>query len=157
MLFETPILSVNAPQDELFKPTEFINQFGLNSWANLEWEHSMTRRDIVFLLLPSIVSALSNSSASAQADNCESHIHWVANVLTRMSTLKVGSTRNEVLKLFTPEGGVSQGQRETFASRDCPYFKIDVEYMSGWPSRGYDDDSPIVKMTKPYLGFSTED
>jgi hypothetical protein len=117
----------------------------------------MTRRDIVFLLSPSIVGALSGPSVSAQSDNCESHINWVVSVLKRMNTIKVGSTRNEVLKLFTPEGGLSQRQLETFASRDCPYFKIDVEWVSGGPSRGDDDENPIARITKPYVEFSIVD
>lgn len=124
----------------------------------------MTRRRIVALLLPSIITTLVNPNVRAQSRNCESHIDWVADVLKRINTLKVGSTRNDFLKLFTPEGGLSGEQRGTFVSRDCPYFKIDVEWASNGQPHENDkqgiakgSETVIAKMTRPYLDFSSLD
>jgi hypothetical protein len=52
---------------------------------------------------------------------------WVAEVLKRMETIHPGMTRDALLTVFTTEGGLSNGLRRTFVSRDCPYFKVDVE------------------------------
>jgi hypothetical protein len=45
-----------------------------------------------------------------------------------METIKPGMTREELLKVFATEGGLSTGLNRTFVSRDCPYFKVDVEF-----------------------------
>jgi hypothetical protein len=96
----------------------------------------------------------------------ESHIDWVTEVLIRMQTVKLGMTRNELLKIFTTEGGISTGLRRTFVSRDCPFFKVDVEFRAvGRPSRDQDrrvtlqEDGRdvIVKISKPYLEFGGHD
>jgi hypothetical protein len=39
-------------------------------------------------------------------------------------------TRETPLTVFTTEGGLSTGLVRTFVSRDCPYFKVDVEFQA---------------------------
>ncbi len=52
-------------------------------------------------------------------------------------------TRERLLTVFTTEGGLSTGLRRTFVSRDCPYFKVDVEFEAvGRP--GYDKDGRVT-------------
>src|SRR5580704_12131289 len=64
------------------------------------------------------------------------HVAWVSEVLERMQTMKPGMTRKTLLTVFTPQGGLFSGLRRTFVSRDCPYFKVDVEFQAvGRPSR----------------------
>ena len=53
---------------------------------------------------------------------------WVAEALKRIETIKPGMTSEDLFKVFTTEGGLSTGLRRTFVSRDCPYFKIDVQF-----------------------------
>ena len=93
----------------------------------------------------------------------QNHVEWVTETLLRMQTVKVGMTRNDLLKIFTTEGGLSTGLRRTFVSRDCRYFKVDVEFEAvGRPSRDRDgrvtleEDGRdvIVKISKPYLEFA---
>jgi hypothetical protein len=75
-------------------------------------------------------------------------------------------TREDLLKVFTTEGGLSTGLRRTFVSRDCPYFKVDVQFEAvGRPSRdaggrvtleeGKQDI--IVQISRPYLQFTVSD
>ena len=40
-------------------------------------------------------------------------------------------TREELMKVFRTEGGLSTGLHRTFVSRECPYFKGDVEFRAG--------------------------
>jgi hypothetical protein len=83
-----------------------------------------------------------------------------------MQTIRVGMTRADLLKVFATEGGVGTGLQRTFVSRDCPYFKIDVEFTAvGRPNRDRDgrvtlvegSRDVIVKISKPYLQFSVMD
>lgn len=45
-------------------------------------------------------------------------------------------TRADLLKVFTTEGGISTGLHRTYVSRDCPFFKVDVDFRAvGRPDR----------------------
>jgi hypothetical protein len=75
-------------------------------------------------------------------------------------------TRAELLKVFTIEGGLSTGLNRRFVSRDCPYFKVDVEFKAvGRSERDSDgrvtlEEDPrdiIVKISQPYLQFGITD
>ncbi|MEI9974358.1 MAG: hypothetical protein WDO73_21310 [Ignavibacteriota bacterium] len=49
---------------------------------------------------------------------------------------QTGMTRHALLTVFAREGGLSTGLRRTFVSRDCPYFKVDVDFKAvGRPDR----------------------
>jgi len=75
-------------------------------------------------------------------------------------------TRGDLLKVFRTEGGESTRLQRTFVSRDCPYFKVDVEFRAaGGPDRDNarfvtlvkDNRDIIIKVSKPYLQFSIMD
>ncbi|PYX84478.1 MAG: hypothetical protein DMG70_06280, partial [Acidobacteria bacterium] len=75
-------------------------------------------------------------------------------------------TRKALLTVFRTEGGLSTGLRRTFVSRDCPYFKVDVEFQAvGRPDRNEDgrvtlveaNEDIILKVSTPYLQFSVAD
>jgi hypothetical protein len=108
-----------------------------------------------------IVAAPSRAQQTSRA-----HVAWVADVLTKMQTIKPGMTRKTLLTVFTTEGGLYTDLRRTFVSRDCPLFKIDVEFQAvGRPAQDKDgrvtlaegDDDIIVKVSAPYLQFSIRD
>src|ERR1700733_6044619 len=94
------------------------------------------------------------------------HVVWVAVVLKRMQTIKPGMTRKALLTVFTTEGGLSTGLQRTFVSRDCPYFKVDVEFQPvgrqardeiGRVTLVEDSMDIITKISPPYLQFSIKD
>ena len=94
------------------------------------------------------------------------HVAWVGQVLQRIETIKPGMTRRQLLTVFTTEGGFSSPLKRTFVARECPYFKVDVEFKAvGRPDRGSDgrmttvEDSRdmIVRISKPYLQGSVID
>ncbi len=83
-----------------------------------------------------------------------------------MEAVRPGMTREELLKVFKTEGGLSTGLHRTFVSQDCPYFKVDVDFEAvGRPDQGEDgrvtleEDSRdiIVKVSRPYLQFTIAD
>lgn len=95
-----------------------------------------------------------------QSQSSVDHVSWVAEVLKRIDTIKPGMTREELLKVFTTQGGLSTGLQRTFVSRDCPYFKIDVQFKPvGPPSRDGNgrvtleegSQDLIVQISRPYL------
>jgi len=90
----------------------------------------------------------------------QDHVGWVVQALTRMQTIKPGMTREALLRVFTTEGGLSTRLQRTFVSRDCPYFKVDVEFKAvGRLDRDNIEGSQdiIVKISRPYLQFSIVD
>lgn len=106
------------------------------------------------------------STLKAEPGPADGHAAWVGGVLTRMQTIKPGMTREALLAVFTTEGGLSTGLRRTFVSRDCPYFKVDIEFKAvGRPDR--DDQGRvtlredlrdlIVNISRPYLAFGIID
>jgi hypothetical protein len=106
------------------------------------------------------------SVQSNRGPSAEDHVAWVAQGLKRMQTIKPGMTRQALLTVFTTEGGLSTGLRRTFVSRDCPYFKVDVEFQAvGRPNRDgngrvtlvEDGQDIILKISRPYLQFTIAD
>jgi len=68
--------------------------------------------------------------------------------------------------VFTTEGGHSTGLQRTYVSRDCPYFKVDVEFKpfgrlerdgDGRVTRTEGSDDVIDKISRPDLQFSIMD
>jgi hypothetical protein len=104
------------------------------------------------------------SNGNDKAD--QNHVAWVVEVLNEMGTIIPGMTRDALYQVFTTEGGLSTGLRRTFVSRDCPYFKVDVEFQAvGRPDRDGDgrvtpvEDGKdlILKISRPYLELSIMD
>jgi hypothetical protein len=100
------------------------------------------------------------SARPGQAPSSLDHVSWVAEALKRIETIKPGMTREDLLKVFTTEGGLSKASRRTFVSRDCPYFKIDVQFEAvGRPARDVSgrvtveegSQDVITQISRPYL------
>ncbi len=92
------------------------------------------------------------------------HAQWIGNVLRWTAEIKPGSTRSDLLKIYTTEGGLSTPSRRTYVLKGCPYVKVDVEFkLVGRPERDYegrvtgiedgrDIITKISKISQPYLG-----
>ena len=119
------------------------------------------------LLASAVIGGASVLQAgSTGAEGQSPHVTWVADVLKRMLTIKPGMTRKILLRVFTTEGGISTGLQRTYVSRDCPYFKVNVEFQAvGRPSRDESgrvtlvegDEDIILKVSIPYLQYSVAD
>lgn len=80
-----------------------------------------------------------------------------------MQTVKPGMTRVDLLKVFKTDDGPPTGLRGTFFSRECPEFRVDVEFKPAGGDRlfspfvtsleNYQDI--VVKVSKPYLQSTT--
>jgi len=120
---------------------------------------------IAILVLFSAVAICAPSSANQSACVPE-HEVWVGHALEEMESIKPGMIRDDLLKVFRTEGGLSTAFHRTFVSRDCAYFKVDVELRAvGRPDldrkgRATLEESPsdiIVKISRPYLQYSITD
>jgi len=94
------------------------------------------------------------------------HTTWVGESLMQIQKIKPGMTRGELLKVFRTEGGLSTGLNQSFAYRECPYFKVDVEFEAvGRPARDKEGrvtlekfDTDLIKaISNPYLQFGVTD
>jgi hypothetical protein len=129
----------------------------------------MQRRRVFVLLASAAIGGANLLQASPTGDQGQSfraHVAWVAEVLQRMQMIKPGMTRKTLLTVFTTEGGLSTGLQRTFVSRDCPYFKVDVEFQAvGRPDRDERgrvtlverDEDIILQVSTPYLQFGVMD
>jgi hypothetical protein len=126
----------------------------------------MQRRRALALLTSAVMCAEMLRASPAEGQCSETYVAWVEEVLTRMQTIKPGMTRSSLSSIFTTEGGLSTGLRRTYVSRDCPYFKVDVEFRAvGRPDRDESgrvtlvegDEDIIVNVSRPYLQRSIMD
>ena len=134
----------------------------------------MRRRILVpcFALFVTVMgSALFRPTHSAAPEmNEQGHEVWLARILRRMDTIKPGMTRADLMKVFRTDGQPSRqvlaltALRRTFVSRDCPYFKVNVEFEPATrfgmrppaiqPNLGFEEPQDvIVKVSKPYIEF----
>jgi hypothetical protein len=118
------------------------------------------------LVIGVMIGGFQADAQSSQGRIAEDHISWVGHVLKRMQTIKPGMTRRELLTVFRTEGGWSVGLRRTFVSRDCSFFKVDVEFDAvGMPNRDRggrvtlveDNRDIILEISQPYLQFPFAD
>jgi hypothetical protein len=85
---------------------------------------------------------------------------WVAKCLREMESIKVGMSRKDLSKVFSTEGGVSSPCSRHYVHRECPYFKVNIEFAT---SRGADGrrvarpNDKITKVSRPYVQWSILD
>lgn len=124
----------------------------------------MQRRQVLNLLaataIPGGISGAPLFAATPKpgTHGCSSqaHIEWAARALERMLTVKPGMTRRELLEVLTTEGGVSYRRQQTYVSRECPLFKVRIEFSPvGLPDPappGFDSGNDIVRsISEPFI------
>lgn len=77
-------------------------------------------------------------------------------VTDAIQSIKVGTTRATLLKLFEAEGGLFSSTGGRYLYRGCPYIRLDIQFQyekdkDGRPILGLNDK--ITKVSKPYLEF----
>ncbi len=111
-----------------------------------------------------MAAPLQEPAPAQQSCTRDDHVAWVIEALQRMQTIRPGMTREALLRVFTMEGGLSTPMRSTFVSRDCPYFKVNVEFRRAdgrserdmdW--RHEDPTDVILTISRPYLQFGIYD
>jgi hypothetical protein len=67
---------------------------------------------------------LTVSTAPGDQANCK----WAARLLEKMDSVRVGTTRGQLLKVPSPSGGISSTTQQTFVAPICPFIKVDVRF-----------------------------
>jgi len=75
-------------------------------------------------------------------------VNWVARCLKEMAAIQPGMSREDLLKVFEIEGGLSPRGVHRFAYRQCPYFKVEVTFAPEKEDRGREI---IATISRPFL------
>jgi len=106
-----------------------------------------------FLLL-AVMTACSQADTPADAKLTSQ----VSDILKEWSALKPGTTRAELLKVFTTEGGLFDAAGRRFVSRRCPYIKVDVRFILTEPDQKVESPTDTIKsISRPFLEWSIID
>ena len=84
------------------------------------------------------------------------HTKWVTDAIRSIQMIKLGSTRSELLVLFTTEGGLSTTAQRTYVYRLCPNIKVDVKFAASSREEELPTDK-IIQISRPYLAWSIMD
>lgn len=104
--------------------------------------------------------AATSLAATQTTETDKEHAKWIASVMDSMQTIKPGMTREDLLKVFTTEGGLSFRLRRTYVYKECPYIKVTVEFEAVEnPEDGLTErpGDKIVKISVPFLQYSVTD
>jgi len=111
---------------------------------------------LLTLLLPLLI--VCSSMRSVAADDA-ALTKRISEVLKEAAKVKPGMTREDLLKVFTTEGGISSPARRTFVYQGCSLIKVDVDF-SVTKKDGSMEERPsdkILKISKPYLAWAVVD
>jgi len=79
---------------------------------------TVLRFPVMFLSVTLCASSLVKPMGSSPQDSCsEKRDEWVRGTLAKMESIRPGMTRDELMKDFRTEGGLSTGLHRTFVSR----------------------------------------
>ena len=81
---------------------------------------------------------------------------WIWENLPELKSIKVGMTREELLKVFMGEGGIYTQTWGHYVYRKCALVKVDVEFAPKDSHETRPDDR-ITKISKPYLELAIMD
>ena len=68
--------------------------------------------------------------------------------------------RQDLLTVFTTEGGLSTRFQRTYVYSECPYIKVDVRFKTVTDDRdgsNEDEEDIIESISQPYLAWSVWD
>src|SRR5262249_22167245 len=96
----------------------------------------MIKPGLIILFVLALVIALTLVTDTVVRSNAKKwassrtvdHSEWVDRSLQEMETIKAGRTRRDLLMVFREEGGLSTPLSRTYVYRECPMFKVDVEF-----------------------------
>jgi len=85
---------------------------------------------------------------------------WIAKVLREVAKIRPGMKRQDLLKVFREEGGLSTRFQRTYVYARCPYIKVNVRFkLASSEEKGPEErlDDIIEFISQPYLAYSVMD
>ena len=110
-------------------------------------------------LLSVLVCTLLGSALAQEARPLNFECSTAAQALKEYSLLDSNSTRKDVEKSFTYEGGIQSPNDAFYLFKGCQYIKLEVEYEPD-PQRGNAFSSPndrVKKLSKLFVGYPRKD
>jgi hypothetical protein len=101
-----------------------------------------------------------DESVPVGEEYAQEHTKWIAKVLRQITKIEPGMKREDLLKVFRTEGGLSTRFQRTYVSSECPYIKVNVRFKAANnESDGLKEDPNdiIESISQPYLGWSVAD
>jgi hypothetical protein len=122
---------------------------------NYDLLSSLIKRTLPLALLWMLVSAPFLHATSPVDKELTSRI---SGIIQECAKLKAGTTRTELMKHFTIEGGIYSATAQTLAYRTCPYIKVDVVFvLADSKEKKESPQDVLITISKPYLEFSISD
>lgn len=110
--------------------------------------------NLVLVLSPQYSVA---ETARSSGEQQKQRIAWLKRQIETIQTIRIGSTRAELLVLFTPSGGISAPDKRSYLFRENDLIRVDVRFECRADDRGYIGFNPedkIVEISAPYLSTS---
>jgi hypothetical protein len=111
---------------------------------------------LLSLLLPFLIVC---STMRSVAEDDAAFTERVSEVLKEARKVKPGMTREDLLKVFTTQGGIFSPQQRTFVYQRCSLIKVDVEFATTAKNAKVEElpSDKILKISKPYLDWNVVD
>jgi hypothetical protein len=93
-------------------------------------------------------------------DHDRERTKWIAQVMRRIARIEPGMKRQDLLRVFTTEGGLSTRFQRTYVYSGCPYIKVNVRFKpasNDGNSAQEEPDDIIESISHPYLAWSVMD
>src|SRR5262249_50571195 len=71
-----------------------------------------------------------DESVPVGEQNARERTKWIAKVLRQTTKIEPGMKREDLLKVFTTEGGLSNRFQRTYVYSECPYIKVNVRFKA---------------------------
>src|SRR5262249_34927203 len=88
------------------------------------------------------------------------HTQWIDQVLRSVQSIQPGMTRQQLLGVFTEEGGLSNRLHRLYVLNECPYIKVAVEFEPVGEEENLLIEKPedrIKEVSRPFLQYSIGD
>jgi len=100
---------------------------------------------------------IQDESVPVGNDYTQERTKWIAKVLRQIKKIEPGMTRQDLLKVFTTEGGLSTRFQRTYVYSECPYIKVNVRFKAKSNDGNGVEEEPddiIESISPPYLAWS---
>lgn len=115
-------------------------------------------KNLTGILLAVVALGISVAPTRAGDETDKNLTKQISDILTECKKITAGTTRAELLKVFTTEGGFSTVTHRTFVHRRCPYIKVDVDFtLSEAKQKDERPTDTVSKISKPYLEWGIID
>ncbi len=114
----------------------------------------VTAAAAIFALLGLAMPSKPRAQAPHPTDENGKHYVWLAERLNEAESIKPGMTGSDLLKVFTPDGGIQHFQPQRFVLRSCTLIKVDVMFdlPEGASNRSFRvEELKIKSISKAYL------